>query len=142
VCTGLHLGLWVPAHRREWKKNREKLVSWNKGFLTEEQTKETVAIAIQIRRINSTKQQNTESNSHRPPPPHPPEPRERLPTLQSPQPEPDMTAHGMEYPAFFGQVESTCPAVSPPGFWWKLTLSWLNPGQMHRTAFSKSCVFM
>jgi len=27
-----------------------------------------------------------------------------------------MTAHGMEYPALFGQVGSACPAVSLPGF--------------------------
>jgi len=38
-------------------------------------------------------------------------------------------AHGMEYPVLFGQVGSGHPAVSPPGSWWKLTLSCPNPGQ-------------
>ena len=35
----------------------------------------------------------------------------------------------MEYPALFGQVGSAHPAVSLPGFRWKLTLSCPNPGQ-------------
>jgi len=56
------------------KKNRQKLVSRDKGSLTEQQTKGTVTGAIQIRRIHNTKQQNAESRSHCPPPPHAPEP--------------------------------------------------------------------
>ena len=47
---------------------------------------------------------------------------------RSPPPEPSMTSHGMEYPALFGQVVSAHPGVPLPGFWWKLTLSWPNPG--------------
>ena len=46
-----------------------------------------------------------------------------------PRPEPSMTARGVEYPVLFGHFGSARPAVSPPGFWWKLTLSWPNPGQ-------------
>jgi len=42
--------------------------------------------------------------------------RPRHPSLP---PEPSMMAHGMEYPALFGQVGvgSAHPAVSLPGFW-------------------------
>jgi len=35
----------------------------------------------------------------------------------APPPEPGITAHGMEYPALFGQFGSAHPAVYPPGFW-------------------------
>ena len=40
-----------------------------------------------------------------------------LPAASSPQPEPGMTAQGMEYPALFGQVGSARLAVFPPGSW-------------------------
>ena len=55
--------------------------------------------------------------------------REWVPAAPSPPPEPSMMAHGVEYPALFGQVGvgSAHPAVPLPGFWWKLTLSWPNP---------------
>jgi len=42
--------------------------------------------------------------------------------------EPSMVGHGIKYPDLFGQFGSACRAVLPPGFWWKLTLSWPNPG--------------
>jgi len=37
-------------------------------------------------------------------------------TSEHSQAEPSLTAHGMEYPALFGQVGSACPDVFPPGF--------------------------
>jgi len=57
------------------ERNRQKLAGEDKGSLTEQQTKGTVTTTIQIRRIQKTKGQNTESNPHRPPPP-----------LQAPEP--------------------------------------------------------
>jgi len=100
---------------RKCKENRQKLVGWDKGSLTEQQTKGTVTTTIPIRRIHNT---NSRTN------------RAALATLtslvvcsraafpppSSPQPEPGMAAHGMEYPVLFGQVGSARPAVSPPGF--------------------------
>ena len=114
--------------RRRMERNRWKLVGRNKGSLTEQQTEGTVTTMIPISRIHKTKQQNAESNSHHLLPPHAPEPRLTSHCPAPPQPEPSMTAHGMEYPALFGQVGSARPAVFPPGFCWKLTLSWQNPG--------------
>jgi len=99
------------------ERNRQKLVGHDKGSLTEQQTKGTgTTTTIQMRRIHKTKQQNAESNSHHPPPPCAPEPQD-FPPPSSPQPDPSMTAHGMEYPALFGQVGSARPAVFPPGSW-------------------------
>jgi len=40
-----------------------------------------------------------------------------FPPPRSPQPEPSMAAHGVEYPVLFAQVGSARLAVSPPGFW-------------------------
>jgi len=42
------------------------VVGWDKGSLTEQQTKGTVTTMVSIRRIHITKQQNAEINSHRP----------------------------------------------------------------------------
>ena len=39
-----------------------------------------------------------------------------FPPPSSPPLELSMMAHGMEYPALFGQVRSACPAVPLPGF--------------------------
>jgi len=44
-------GVW-----RRMERNRQKLVGRDKGSLTEQQTKGTVATTIQIRRIHKTKQ--------------------------------------------------------------------------------------
>jgi len=74
------------------------------------------------------KQRIAQNNSHRPVPCMLPS-RNKLPHGQLPHSAPRMTAHGIEYPVLFGQFGSACLAVSPPGFLWKLTLSWPNPGQ-------------
>jgi len=93
------------------ERNRLKPVGRDKGSLTEQQTKGTVRATIQIRRKTQHKPHNPESRSPRPLrtlPSH-----ERVPAAQLPLPlEPSMMAHGMEYPALFGQVGSAHPAVS------------------------------
>jgi len=43
-----------PACGGEWKENRQKLVGWDKGSLTEQQTKGTGTTTIQIRRKHNT----------------------------------------------------------------------------------------
>jgi len=101
----------------EWKETGKKLVSRDKGSLTEQQIKGTITTMIQTRGIQKTNQPNTESCSHRLPPTCARQPQESSRHPASPQPEPSMIAHGMEYPALFGQVGSACPAVSLPGFW-------------------------
>jgi len=50
------------------ERNRQKLVGWDKGSLTEQQTKGIVTTTIPIRRIHKTKQQSAESNSQHLPP--------------------------------------------------------------------------
>jgi len=97
-------------------RKRQKLVGWDKGSLTEQQTKGTVTTTVQIRRIHNTKQQNPQSRSHCPLPCMLPSLSAFLPP-RSPQPEPGMVAHGVKYPVLFVQVESACLAVFPPGFW-------------------------
>jgi len=96
------------------ERKRQKLVGQDKGSLTEQQIKGT-GTTIQIRRKHNTKQ-NTESNSQSPLPLHAPEPRLSSRCPAPPQLEPGMTAHSIEYPDLSGQVGSTHPAVSPPGF--------------------------
>jgi len=98
-------------------EKRQKLVGWNKGGLTEQQTKGTGTTTIQIRGIHKTKQQNAESHSHHPWLPGAPEPRETSCSPAPLPPDPGMTARGKEYPTLFGQVRSACPAVPLPGFW-------------------------
>jgi len=100
--------------RRTMGRTRQKLVSRDKGSLTEQQTKGTATTTtIQIRRIHNTKQHNPESLSHRSPATRSRAVSEFLPP-SSPPPEPSMTAHGMEYPVLFGQVGSARLAVFPP----------------------------
>jgi len=119
----------LPGCGGEWKETGRKLVGRDKGSLTEQQTKGTVTATIQIRRKHNTNRTAqsailpdqtgaacSQAASEFPPP-------------SSPPPEPSITAHGMEYPALFGQVGSAHLAVPLPGFWSKLTLSWPNPGQ-------------
>jgi len=122
-----HMAAPPPARvRRRMERNRQKLVGRDKGSLTEQQTKGTVTATIQVRGIHKTKQ-NTESRSHHPPL-RAPKPRVRSRRPAPPPREPSMMAHGMEYPALFGQVGSARPVVPLPGFRWKLTRSWPNPG--------------
>jgi len=91
------------------ERNRQKLVGRDKGSLTEQQTKGTVTTTIQIRGIHKTnsKMQRVTLTARCPV-------RSRSVTLSrrpaTPQ-EPSIAAHGMEYPALFGQVGSACPAV-------------------------------
>ena len=64
-CSGLGCG-WQQKHhvaapppsgvRRRMERNRQKLVGWDKGSLTEQQTKGTVTTTIQKRGIHKTKQ--------------------------------------------------------------------------------------
>jgi len=109
--------------RRRMERNRQKLVGWDKGSLTEQQTKGTGTTTIQIRGLHRTNPQNrarrTEPLSRTAPPLCPPEPRETSRHAAPPPLEPGMMAHGMEYPAQFGQVGvgSAHPAVPLPGFW-------------------------
>jgi len=107
-----HVAAPPPAGvRRRMKRNRQKLVgrdTANKGNSNN----------------NDTDKGNTQNKTDRTT-----EPLSRttvaahsraaseFPPPRSPLPEPSMTAHGMEYPALFGQVGSACPAVPLPGFW-------------------------
>jgi len=97
------------------EKKRQKLMGWDKGILTEQQTKGTVTTTILIRRIYKTAK-STEQLSP-PSAPHAPKLPLTSPPGQLPQPEPSMAAHGMEYPVLFSQFGSARPALSPPGFW-------------------------
>jgi len=82
-------------------------VGRDKGSLTEQQTKGTGTTTIQIREIHKTNQQNTERAALTgPPPQRAPKPQDSSRCPSSPQAEPSTTAHGMEYPALFGQVGS------------------------------------
>ena len=111
----------------EWKETGKKLVDRDKGSLSEQQTKWTATTTILIIRIHKTNSEmhratlNTRCPAHF-------QAATALSPGQLPHPEPSMMVHGIEYPVLFG---SACLVVSPPGFWWKLTLSWLNPGQTH-----------
>jgi len=48
----------VPGCGGEWKENRQKLVGWDKGSLTEQQTKGTGTTTIQKRGLHRTNPQN------------------------------------------------------------------------------------
>jgi len=106
-----------PARvRRRMGRNRQKLVGRDKGSLTEQQTKGTGTTMIQIKRMHYTNRttqtatlpDRTAAASSRA--------TSEFPPPRSPPPESSMIAHGMEYPALFGQVGSACLAVSLPGF--------------------------
>jgi len=98
------------------ERNRQKQVGRDKGSLREQQTKGTGTTTIQIRRKHNTN--HTTQRAALP---------ERTGAVRSraaseflppssPAPEPSMAAHGMEYPALFGQVGSARQAVPLPGF--------------------------
>jgi len=105
------------AVRRRVERKRQKLVGRDKGSLTEEQTKGTVTTTVQIRRKHNKTDRKTDPLSRTGPAPRAPEPRVSSHRAAPPPPEPSMTAHGMEYPALFGQVGvgSAHPAVPLPG---------------------------
>ena len=90
----------------------------DKGSLTEQRTKGTVTTMIQIRRKYDTHSHNRPSLPDRTGAARSPAANE-FPPRRPPPPEPSMTAHGMEYPALFGQVGvgSAHPAVPLPEFW-------------------------
>ena len=103
----------------EWKGKGRRV-----GIRAEQQTKSTVTTIIKIRRIYST---NSEMHRAAPTAWCPALPsRDSLPPGELPPSEHRMTSHGIEYPICLASMGQT---VSPPGFLWKLTLSWLNPGQ-------------
>ena len=114
------------------ERNRQKLVGQDKGSLTEQQTKGTGTTTIQIRRKHHTnpRTQRAALPDHCC---HMLLSCTWVPAPSSPQPEPSLMAHDMEYPALFGQVGSARLAVPLPGFRWKLTLSWPNPGHRYKT---------
>jgi len=85
------------------------MVGWDKGILTEQQTKGKATTMIQKRGIHKTNQQNRTALSDRMVA-EPSWAASVFPPPSSPPPEPSMTAHGMEYPALFGQVGSAPPA--------------------------------
>jgi len=86
------------------ERDRQKLVGRDKGSLTEQQTKGTGTTTIQKRGIHNTNRTTQRAAL----PDRTSAARSRaaseflLPC--SPPPEPSMMAHGMEYPALFGQV--------------------------------------
>ena len=89
----------------------------DKGSLTEQQTEGTGTTMKQIRRkhhTNRTTDGSLGQDWRRALPSC-----ERVPAVLPPPPEPSMTAHGMEYPALFGQVGvgPAHPAVPLPGCW-------------------------
>jgi len=104
--------------QRRMERNRQKLVGRDKGSLTERQTKGTGTTTIQKRALHRTNPQNRAALSDRTAA-VPFRAASEFPPPNSPPPEPSMTAHGMEYPALFGQVGvgSAHPAVPLPGCW-------------------------
>jgi len=101
------------------ERNRQKPVGRDKGSLTEQQTEGTGITMVQIRRKH-----NTNRTTHRTALPDWTSARAPEPRVSScPQLPPTGTqhdAHGMEYPALFGQVGfnplPAPPAVPLPGF--------------------------
>ena len=104
--------------RRRMERNRQKPVGRDKGSLTEQQTEGIVTITIQIRGIYKTNQQNRTALSDRTAA-VPSQAASEFPPRRRPPPAPTMRAHGMEYPALFGEVGvgSAHPAVPLSGFW-------------------------
>jgi len=101
-----HAAASPPAGlRRKMERNRQKLVGRDNGSLTEQQTKGTGTTTIQKREYTEPTGR-TEPLSRTEPPLCPSRAASELPPPSSPPPEPSMTAHGMEYPALFGQVGS------------------------------------
>jgi len=123
-----HVAAPPPAGvRRRMERNRQKLVGRDKGSLTEQQTKGTATTTIQIRgkqNTNRTTQRIDLLHWRCALPSHEWVPSAQLPPTRTQH---DGTWYGMPGCVWPGGVSP--PAVSLPGFWWKLTLSWPNPGQ-------------
>jgi len=100
------------AVRRRMERNRQKPEGRDKGSLTEQQTKATATTTVQIRGKH-----NTNRTAQRAALPNRLRLRSRAASEFSPPrfppPEPSMTAHGMEYPAPFGQVGVRLPSCVP-----------------------------
>jgi len=125
-----------PGCGGEWKETGRKLVGQDKGSLTEQQTKGTGTTTIQKRGIHKTNQQNrarrTEPPSQTELPLSPPEPRKSSRPPAPPHRNPawrHMVQNTRLCLARWGQPARLCPF---PGFRWKLTLSWPNPGQRRK----------
>jgi len=108
------------------KRNRQILVGRGKGSLTGQQTKGTATTTNTEKGNTQNKpaEQSPQNTAALSPGPNRrcalPSRSEFLPPSRPP-PEPSMKAHGMEYPALFGQVGVSPPprppAVPLPGFW-------------------------
>jgi len=112
------------------KITRKRHISWVKDSLTD-QRKWTVTTTILIRRIYKSNRMHRTSLS--PPSAQCPVCSPvviNLPPGQLVHSAPNMMSHSIEYPVLFGHVGSAIPAVSRPGFLWKLTLSQPNPGHI------------
>ena len=112
-------------------RKKAKLMCQDKGSLTEQQTKGTVTTTIQIRwKHNTDLTTQRESRSPGPDQCRVLPSREWVPTtplLPTGTPR-DVTWYGIPCSVWPGGV-SPASSVSLPGSWWKLTLSWPNPGQ-------------
>ena len=120
--------LYCPSPRlggEEIQKKKAKLVGLDKDSLTEQQRKRTVATTILTERIHKTKGIHSTALS-------PPDAQCSQATIHFPPGRtPVSTEHdGTCYriPSLFGRFVSASPAMSPPDFLWKLTLSQPNPG--------------
>jgi len=102
--SGTQPPLPPPGCGEEWKETGRKLVGWDKGSLTEQQTKGIGTTMIQIRgKHNTNRTTQRAAIPDRTAAPSGAASESPLPR-SPPPPEPSMTAHGMEYPALFGQV--------------------------------------
>jgi len=111
--------------RRRMKRKRQKLVGRDKGSLTEQQTKGTGTTTIQIRRKRDKNSHNRPSLPDRTSAAH-----SRAESEFPPQRNPawrHMVWNTRLCLARLGLGLPTrlCPFLD---FWWKLTLSWPNPG--------------
>ena len=126
-----HVAAPPPASvRRRMERKRQKLVGRDKGSLTEQQTKGTGTTTIQIRRKHKNEPHDPESRSPRQDQRPPSRAASEFP-LRRPRTgtQHDSTWYGIPCSVWPGGFGSARPAVSLPGFWWKLTLSWPNPGR-------------
>jgi len=99
--------------RGEWKETSRTLVGQDKGSLTEQQTKGTGTTTIQIRRKHNMNRATPRAVLPDQTVAPPSQAASEFPQPSSPPPEPSMMAHGMEYPALFGQVGSAPPRLCP-----------------------------
>jgi len=125
------------------KKKRQKPVGWDKGSLTEQQTKGTVTTTIEIRRKHDKTDCTTEPLSQTTPPLHAPEPPE---SSRCAAPSPTGTQHAGTW---YGIPCSVWPGwgwVSPPGCAPSCILLKINPVLDesrtcdHAQIFNSSCL--